>query len=388
METLQVLSHLGQDMSFEQEGEPCAPAENKSAVCGSSHSPLEDIPIYMATLPNGKRMPVLKTMLSTVCEKNCNYCGFRSGRDCQRYSLTPDQLAASFIQLSNKGVVQGIMLSSGVAGGGIRTQDRLIATAEVLRQKYRYLGYIHLKMMPGSEKAQVERSMQLANRVSVNLEAPTIAWLSKLAPEKNFLDELIKPLTWVEEIRKTGMPRKGWNRRWPSSVTQFVVGATDENDQELLTMTDYLHNQLHLKRVYFSGFNPILDTPLENRTPLNDWRSYRLYQAAFLLRDYPFKIADLVFSKTNNLALEVDPKIAWAEVHLKDNPLEINQVDLEDLMRIPGIGREGAQKIITQRRKNRFLRFEELKSIGIHTRRAAPYILINGHSPARQLNLW
>ncbi|HEX6305456.1 MAG TPA: radical SAM protein, partial [Anaerolineales bacterium] len=138
--------------------------------------------IYNAALPGGKRVPLLKTLLTSACERNCYYCPFRAGRDYRRTTMKPDEMAQTFTNLHPRGVVEGMFLSSGIVAGGIHTQDKLLATAEILRQKYNYRGYLHLKIMPGAERAQVERAMQLADRVSVNLEAPNTHRLLKLAP--------------------------------------------------------------------------------------------------------------------------------------------------------------------------------------------------------------
>jgi len=183
------------------------------------------------------------------------------------------------MNLHRAGVAQGIFLSSGIAGKGVRTQDRLIDAAEILRNKLGYRGYLHLKIMPGAERAQVERSMQLADRVSVNLEAPNQTRLSLLAPHKEFAEELIQPLRWIEEIRRTQPAHRAWDGRWPSSTTQFVVGAADESDLELLATTEHLYNQLHLRRTYFMAFNPVPDTPLENLPP-----NLRFVSSAFIRR--------------------------------------------------------------------------------------------------------
>ncbi|MCL4528609.1 MAG: hypothetical protein M1282_04270, partial [Chloroflexi bacterium] len=180
--------------------------------------------VHPAQLPNGQTIKLLKTLLTSACERDCFYCPFRAGRDFRRATFKPDEFANVFMELNRRGIAEGTFLSSGIAGGGIRTQDKLIDTAEILRNKLGFRGYIHLKIMPGAEKAQVERAMQLADRVSVNLEAPNTERLSRLAPHKQFLDELLQPLKWVEEIRKSVPSYKGWNGRWPSTTTQFVVG--------------------------------------------------------------------------------------------------------------------------------------------------------------------
>ena len=208
---------------------------------------------------------------------------------------------------------------------------------DVLRNSLHYRGYVHLKIMPGSERDQVYRAMQLSDRISINLEAPNSRRLADLAPHKVFMEELLQPLRWAEQIRKTQPARLGWNGKWPSLVTQFVVGAVGENDLEILSTTSYLIKQLRLARTYFSAFNPVTNTPLENHAPENPWREHRLYQSSFLLRDYGFDLEDMPFTPAGFLPLDVDPKVAWARQNLRD-PIEINQADRRELLRVPGIG--------------------------------------------------
>jgi predicted DNA-binding helix-hairpin-helix protein len=342
----------------------------------------------MAALPNGQRVPILKTLLTSACEKNCNYCANRAGRDFQRQTFHPEELAQLYMNLFQAGVVKGIFLSSGVAGGGVRTQDRLLDTADIMRNKLGYRGYLHLKIMPGAEYAQVERALQLADRVSINLEAPNTERLSHLAPQKVFIEELLRPLRWVEDIRQKQLPLHAWNGRWPSTTTQFVAGGAGENDLELLQTTFFLHNKLHLSRVYYSGFQPVAGTPLENEPAINPWRLHRLYQASFLIRDYGFDLEDMPLVQEGNLPLDVDPKLAWARTHLSETPLEINRAGFNELLRVPGIGPHGARAILAARSKGPFHNLEELNALGILTKRAAPFILLDGHPFARQLLLW
>lgn len=290
--------------------------------------------------------------------------------------------------LHNAGIIKGVFLSSGVAGGGIKTQDKLLDTADILRFKLQYRGYIHLKIMPGAEQAQVERAMQLADRVSINLEAPTTERLTRLAPQKAFVDELLQPLQWVDQIRSLQPRHRGWQGRWPSSTTQFVVGSADETDLELLHTTDYLYNRLHLARAYFSAFRPIEGTPLENRPPVNPQRQHRLYQASFLIKSYHFKLSDILFANDGSLFLDVDPKQAWAREHLAGQPIEINRADYHELLRIPGIGVKSARAIVNTRRRQRFTSIDHLKMLGVHISRALPYLLVNGKTPPHQLSLW
>ena len=344
--------------------------------------------IHPAVMPNGRQIKLLKTLLTSACERNCYYCPFRAGRDYRRTTFSPDEMAATFNLLHQKGQVEGLFLSSGIAGGGVRTQDKLIDTAEILRKKFNFDGYLHLKIMPGAERDQVFRAMQLADRVSVNLEAPNTERLQRLAPRKQFLDELLEPLKWIEEIRRTSSPSSSWKGRWPSSVTQFVVGAVGESDVELLRTSEYLYRQLRLRRTYYSAFSPIPDTPLENLPSTPAVREHRLYQASFLLRDYHFAMEELPFNGQGNLPHDTDPKLAWAQIYLAENPVEINRAGRQELMRVPGIGPKGANEIIKYRLLNKLSNTADLRKIGINPKHAEPYILLNGRRPEHQLTLW
>jgi predicted DNA-binding helix-hairpin-helix protein len=341
--------------------------------------------VHHAVMPNGKSIKLLKTLLTSACERNCYYCPFRAGRDFRRATLKPDEMALTFMNLHQAGVVEGLFLSSGIIGGGLKTQDKIIATAEILRWKYHYKGYVHLKVMPGAERSQVEQAMLLADRVSINLEAPNTERLSRLAPRKEFMEELLQPLKWIEEIRRTEAPQNAWNNHWPSSVTQFVVGAAGESDLELLLTTDYLYRNLRLKRAYYSKFNPIEGTPLEGLPPAPPLREHRLYQASFLIRDYGFSIEELPFSQDGNLPGAQDPKLAWAEINLKNCPIEINRADRQELMRVPGIGPKNAMAILITRRRNPF-RTLRSRRIGITSK--ASFILISGRQPSHQISMF
>lgn len=388
-----MLTNLTAGAHFELEDSPLPSCPN-SLPSPPDRNPVrqngsESIPeIFRAKKSGGGEIRLLKTVLTTACERNCNYCAFRAGRNFRRGSLNPDQMADVFTRLYAGGVAEGIFLSSGILGGGVRTQDTILDTAEILRKKLGYKGYLHLKIMPGAEKDQVLRAMQLANRVSINLEAPNIIRLAKIAPLKGFNEELMKPLRWAEEIRSTENPLSATNLRWPSLATQFVVGSVNESDLEILTTTQYLHKTLKLTRVYFSRFEPVVDTPFENLPAENPLRQVRLYQAAFLLRDYEFNLDDFHYLPDSCLPLETDPKLAWARAHLVEEPLEINTADRVELLRIPGIGPLSAKRILHSRRRNPIKDVGGLSNLGIHTERALPFILINGHRPNQQLRLF
>lgn len=382
MDVFQSLRTLTSEMDLEL-------AEDVQFSPGLSTRQQDAIAVSHAALPNGKRIIMLKTLLTSACERNCNYCPFRAGRDFRRATLKPDEMARAFMAMHCSGVVQGIFLSSGIAGGSVLTQDAMIATAEILRTKFQFSGYIHLKLMPGAERAQIERSMQLADRVSVNLEAPNSLRLERLAPRKAFMRELLQPLRWVDEIRQTQPNYRGWKGRWPSTVTQFVVGAADEQDLELLATTSYLYKQVHLSRTYFSAFRPVTDTPFENLPPASPLREQRLYQASFLLRDYGFELEELVFDERGNLPFGIDPKTACAQqTNLAERPVEINTATRQELLRVPGIGIKGATAILEARREGT-LRFPgDLKKIGVNPKNALPFILLNGKRPLYQIAMF
>lgn len=378
------ITRLSEQMTFEPDGElPLA----KPPVCTIA-SPKPAGVIYSAAAAGNQRVKLLKTLLSSVCERDCYYCPFRSGRDFHRETLKPDELSAAFISMHRANAVEGLFLSSGIAAGGMKTQDRLIDAAELLRNKYQFRGYLHLKIMPGAERDQVLRAMQLADRISINLEAPNEIRLANLAPHKVFWDELLAPLRWAEEIRQSLPSHQGWSGYWPSLTTQFVVGAVGESDLELLSASKYLFNQLRLSRIYYSAFSPVLDTPLENHSPENPVRQLRLYQASFLLRDYGFDLEDFPFDTSGNLPLSDDPKRAWAQQNLIVQPLEVNRAERWQLLRVPGIGPKSADALINARRKGPIRQIEDLQRLGIAWQKAAPYILLEGRKPSYQPSLW
>ncbi|WP_420630590.1 radical SAM protein [Candidatus Leptofilum sp.] len=343
--------------------------------------------ISQAVLPGGKTKPMLKTLLTSACERNCYYCPFRAGRNYRRHTFQPEELAKAFMQMYRAGMVEGLFLSSGIIKGSVATQDKLLKTAEILRKKHQFKGFLHLKVMPGAEKAQLRQAMTLANRLSVNLEAPNDKRLALLAPKKHFFEELVRPFQLIEQIRQEEPAHLGWNGRWPSTVTQFVVGAVGESDVEILSTTEYLTKRLHLQRAYFSPFSPIANTPLENQPAENPLRKVRLYQTSFLFRDYDFGLEEMPFDQDGNLPLDIDPKLAWAQANLRHNPVELNQAHRDELLRVPGIGLKSSHAILNARRQGRLSELTHLRQLGIATKRLAPYVLLDGKRPSFQLPL-
>ena len=381
-QALELFSEIGDVTRFEPGGDSPHDEKRDDPTRYQSQSMLECI-THLQT-PKGPK-PVLKTMITTACERNCHYCPFRAGRSkMKRVTFTPDAIAGAFDRLYRAKQVDGLFLSSGIIKGSVTTQDKLLDTVEIVRRKYNYRGYVHLKIMPGIERAQLHRAMQIADRVSVNLEAPTQARLDALAPMKVFMGELLGMLQLADQIR-----RENPQQKLASTVTQFVVGAVGDTDLELLSLSEKLYHNLQLSRVYFSAFNPVSQTPFENLAAVAPLREHRLYQASFLLRDYGFGLEDLNFQQEGGLRQDLDPKRAWAEVNLRETPIDLQTADRETLLRVPQIGPQSADKIIKGRSQHRLSDLSQLKALGIKAPESlTPYILLDGKRPAQQLELF
>lgn len=338
--------------------------------------------IYPAVRPDGKLIRMLKVLQTNACEKDCYYCATRRDREQPRTTFQPDELARTFDQIHRANLAEAIFLSSGVTGGGTRTLDRMIATADLIRRKYAFRGYLHLKLMPGAETAAIERALQLADRVSVNLEAPSSEHLARLSSTKRYAEELLAPLQIAKRLIATA-PKL----RDKTMTTQFVVGAADETDREIAARTAQLYRDLRLARVYYSAFQPIENTPLDGRAPTPLLRENRLYQTDFLFRQYGFTFADLIFDARGNLPTEADPKTVWAVNHPEFFPVELNRASREELLRVPGLGPISVRRIVQMRRTHKFRAIEQLARVGADEKRAAPFILLDGCRPAHQIRM-
>jgi predicted DNA-binding helix-hairpin-helix protein len=375
---------LGQSAQYDL----CAASGRPTPVPEPAFSRLPDVSDSVAQVigKGGRPVPLLRILQTSACEKNCYYCPFRAGRPMQRASLQPQELAAAFDLMQRKGLVEGLFLSSGIVGT-VRTMDAMLATVELVRNRYNWRGYVHLKILPDAEEAQIERAAQLADRLSVNLEAPNQARLAQLAPKKDFAGGLLEPLqrAWrlVRQQRYAGKRAVS-----AGASTQFVVGPAGESDQELLKTSQLLYRQVGLRRAYYSAFNPVPDTPFAEREPTPPLREHRLYQADFMLRQYGFSAQELPFGSDGNLPLDRNPKLAWALAHPEQFPMEVNQATQHDLLRIPGVGPLGAAAIVRGRRHGTLRSLADLRKLGIRSQEVAPFILLDGRRPAFQLSLF
>jgi putative DNA modification/repair radical SAM protein len=331
--------------------------------------------IYKAALPSGGCTSLFKILLTNVCTNDCAYCVNQVGRDCPRSTFKPDELANTFMKLYRKGMVQGIFLSSAVAGDATRTQEKLVDTIQILRQKHNFKGYVHLKLLPGADFGSVEAACRLASRVSINMEAPTAHHLARLSSRKNIWQGIIGPMQWVKKIVTNN------EMLVPSGqTTQFVVGAADETDSDLLHTVEALYREIGLRRAYFSAFQPISRSRLEEHRPTPPIREHRLYQSDWLLRVYGFSPAELemALSSEGNLSLKNDPKQTIAEKQPWLFPLDVNKAGYEELLRVPGIGPVSARRIVDSRQGHSINAMAQLRKMKVVTKRAAEFIWFQG----------
>ncbi|HTY13686.1 MAG TPA: putative DNA modification/repair radical SAM protein [Candidatus Omnitrophota bacterium] len=321
--------------------------------------------------PDGRCVSLLKVLMTNSCKNDCKYCVNRASHDFERTGFEPEELANLFMELYRRNYLEGIFLTSGVQRSTAHTMERMIETLEILRFKYNYRGYAHLKALPHAPADLIERGAQLADRMSVNLESPNPDRLKQIAEEKNFMLDLVQPINTIQKQIQKGLLKAG-------QTTQFVVGAAKETDAELLRTTSWLYKKKSMKRVYFSAFIPAGDTPMNEARPVPLVREHRLYQADWLMRFYQFSVDDMVLQQDQNLSLDIDPKMAHALKHADRFPLEINSAPFPLLLRIPGVGPTAARRIYRARKENRLTDLNELKNMGVVVKRAKPFILING----------
>ncbi|MGB9677659.1 MAG: radical SAM protein [Candidatus Ratteibacteria bacterium] len=326
--------------------------------------------IYPSVYKN-RVVKLFKVLLSNNCKFNCFYCANRRDRDCPRYSFNVKELAEIFYSMWKKGIVSGLFLSSGIDRDNNETQEKMIEVAHILRKKYQYPDYIHLKILPGVDEYLLRKSALYADRLSLNMESVNSEYMRNIAKEKDFSKNLLWTLKKLLDLNKEHPLKDG-------ITTQIIVGCSEEKDKEILGFSYSLYKNYNLSRVYYSGFIPVLKTPLENKKPCSLKRQVRLYQADILIRKYNFLPSEIPFDKRGNLYLNKDPKILWAEKNRDFFPLEINKCDFYQLIRIPGIGIKTAKKILEVRKEGKIKSEITLIKAGVKLKKALPYILING----------
>jgi predicted DNA-binding helix-hairpin-helix protein len=350
----------------------------EAAVPDREHGlPFEAVGIRSVRMPGGGVTSLMRVMQTNACSLSCGYCPTYCGGKVPRATLAPEEISATFMDAERRGVAQGLFLTSGVPGRPTRATDRMLATLDLLRRREGFRGYVHLKLLPGAEPAQVAEAARLATRLSVNLEGPTDAHVRTLAREKDLSGDLLPKLELAGRIYREAREERRPEGRG-TTTTQFVVGAAGERDREVLGLVARLERERLLHHAHFSAFQPVAGTPFEDRAPAPAMREARLYQAEHLLREYGFAVDELTFAPDGDLPLEHDPKTAWALAHPERFPLDLERAPLELLLRVPGIGPRAARTLVGERRRTVLRDLGDLRRAGVDTVRAGYYLTLRG----------
>lgn len=350
-----------------------------AVACGICHSFAAD----------GRCISLLKVLMSNACVYDCAYCVNRRSNDVPRASFTPRELADLTMQFYRRNYIEGLFLSSAVAGSPDGTCERMLRVLTLLREEYRFGGYIHVKVIPGADPRLVEALGLLADRMSVNIELPSQRSLRLLAPQKD-RDGILKPMGQISQgiaQQKSDLVRYNRARRFvpAGQSTQMIIGATPDTDYQILGLTAGLYKKYGLKRVFFSAYMPVVEgknlPAIGTRPPL--LREHRLYQADWLLRFYRFDVHEIIDERHPNLNPLVDPKCSWALRHPEYFPAEVNDAPYDLLLRVPGVGVRSAGRIVKARRVHS-LDFDALKKIGVVLKRAQYFITCRGRSMVRK----
>lgn len=372
---------------------------------------------------DGRCISLLKILMTNHCVFDCKYCHNRKSNDVPRATFTPEEICTLTMEFYKRNYIEGLFLSSGVIQNPEYTMEKMVETLRLLRKKYKFNGYIHVKAIPGAPQELIYSAGLLADRISVNMELPTQESLGKLAPNKSF-NTIFKSIGQITDTiavhrlsigKDARMERNSINRYLDNGIfagdkaklemkekelllpadigdtklkrpfapagqsTQMIIGATDETDLELIKTTQSLYQNFDLKRVFYSGYVPLNDDPVLPTigTPVPLLREHRLYQADWLLRFYGFRADELLTKENPNFDNQIDPKCFWALNHLDMFPVEINRASYDLLLRVPGIGPTGVKKIVSARRYSK-VTFAMLKQMGIVLKRAKYFITCDG----------
>lgn len=332
---------------------------------------------------DGRCISLLKILFTNDCAFDCKYCINRISNDVERATFTPDEICTLTMEFYRRNYIEGLFLSSGVLRTPAYTMELLYQTLYKLRTEYHFEGYIHVKVIPGAPQELIRQTGYLADRVSVNLELPTSESLRLLAPHKTRA-RILSPMRQIQLSCKENKNEVALYRSAPRFVpagqsTQMIIGATPENDFQIISVAEALYRKFELKRVFYSAFVQVNEDPLLPVLPGGPplLREHRLYQADWLLRYYGFEAGELLSERHPNFNVFLDPKCDWALSHLAYFPVEVNRADYQTLLRVPGIGPRSAQRIVRARRMGR-MDFASLKKVGVVLKRAVYFITCDG----------
>ena len=379
---LSILMSLAADDRDSSEARPLPPRLRNASAAGVLR-PLNLRNIRPSN--GGARRRLLRILMTNACSFNCRYCPMRRDRELPRTLLKPEELVRIFTGALQRGWCDGLFLTTGIPGRPVKVMDDLIAALELIRGRHRFAGYIHVKLVPGADAAQIERLTRLATRVSINLEAPCGRTLADIAPEKSMptaeaaLEQARRVVRRTRQERQAGRPGDPYEPGGVAGLTmQFVVGAAGDTDRQIVDRVTELYAGGGMHHSQFSAFRPIRDTPLEEHPAAPALREHRLYQVDHLVRSYGFDAREVVYDAGGNLPLAYDPKTAWAIASPERFPIDVRTASYEELVRVPGIGPTTARRIVAERDTVVFRGLGDLRRIGVITSRAAGFLTLNG----------
>lgn len=340
---------------------------------------------------DGRCVSLLKILLTNHCIYDCLYCVSRKSNDIKRAAFTVDEVVELTINFYRRNYIEGLFLSSGIFKNADYTMERLVRIAKKLREEHKFNGYIHLKTIPGASDELMRQAGLYADRLSVNLELPTASGLKLLAPEKDH-KQMLQPMKSIQEdIQQFNSERKlikSVPKFAPAGQSsQLIIGATNESDLDVIKISNSLYKQFNLKRVYYSGYVPVLEHQNlpQLGTPVPMVRENRLYQTDWLMRFYGFEAHELINEQHPNLDLEIDPKLAWAIRNREFFPIDVNKASYSELLRIPGMGVKSAKKVIAARKFGKLTK-EQLQKLGIAMNRAQFFMSMGNQTPGQSLD--
>ena len=355
LEKARILSSAG---TYDSCGPKACAVEIKSGLGGIYHAKAEHATCRL-----------FKTLMDNRCSFDCAYCANASGCKKKPVSYEPEELASLFSYLHTNLNVNGLFLSSGIAGDPDAATERMLDAVKIIRNTHHFGGYIHFKILPGTSYDLIKQASELATRMSINIEAPNSQTLSELSSCKDLRTDILRRQAWILRLNL----RAG-------QTTQLIL-TSRSTDKAILRMMEWEYRSFHLRRMYFSAFRPVPGTPLEHDPPESLFRQNRLYNVDFLMRDYGYKPKEFDTIMDDGMLPIADPKVALARAAL-DSPVDINEAPYEELIRVPGIGPSTARAIITERTSRRITSFERLHRLGAWLNRAQPFITVDGKRQA------
>lgn len=363
----------------------CASSGSNETRRGSRIGSTEGMGICHSYTPDGRCVSLLKILLTNYCIFDCQYCVNRVSSDTPRARFAVDEVVRLTVDFYKRNYIEGLFLSSGIIRDSDYTMQQLTEVARRLREDHHYGGYIHLKTIPGADETLLREAGRWADRLSINVELPTVADLKTLAPEKK-PEQIDSAMEAVRSRIEEGRAERARGFRVPKFApagqsTQMIVGATATPDAEILGTASRLYRERQLRRVYYSAYSPIphADARLPGQAPPLV-REHRLYQADWLLRFYGFDVEEITTGPDRNLELDIDPKLAWALAHREYFPVDVNRADREQLLRVPGIGARSVRRILRLRR-HQSVTGDDLRKLKVAWSRAKPFVIVADRNP-------